>query len=76
MSQAEVVLKKEHVYESVLYLRGFSLHSLLRVCHTACPGSDGDVVVFGGSSNLCIRVDSVGHEKWSVPVSLVYTAGM
>ncbi|KAM6897618.1 kelch domain-containing protein 1-like [Xenentodon cancila] len=30
-----------------------------RVCHTACPGSDNDVVVFGGSSNLCIRVDSV-----------------
>uniref|UniRef100_A0A3Q2QJP0 Kelch domain-containing protein 1 n=1 Tax=Fundulus heteroclitus TaxID=8078 RepID=A0A3Q2QJP0_FUNHE len=30
-----------------------------RVCHTACLGSDNDVVVFGGSSNLCILVDSV-----------------
>ncbi|KAM9715714.1 kelch domain-containing protein 1-like [Menidia menidia] len=30
-----------------------------RVCHTACLGADGDVVVFGGSSNLCILVDSV-----------------
>ncbi|KAF7203989.1 kelch domain-containing protein 1 [Nothobranchius furzeri] len=30
-----------------------------RVCHTACLGSDGDVVVFGGSSNLCILVDSL-----------------
>ncbi|XP_041830336.1 kelch domain-containing protein 1-like [Melanotaenia boesemani] len=30
-----------------------------RVCHTACLGNDGDVVVFGGSSNLCILVDSV-----------------
>ncbi|XP_038152852.1 kelch domain-containing protein 1-like [Cyprinodon tularosa] len=30
-----------------------------RVCHTACLGGDGDVVVFGGSSHLCILVDSV-----------------
>ncbi|XP_022070442.2 kelch domain-containing protein 1-like [Acanthochromis polyacanthus] len=30
-----------------------------RVCHSACLGSDGDVVVFGGSSNLCILMDSV-----------------
>ncbi|KAM4715547.1 kelch domain-containing protein 1-like [Anableps anableps] len=30
-----------------------------RVCHTACLGSDGDVVVFGGNSNLCILVDTV-----------------
>ncbi|XP_008289728.1 kelch domain-containing protein 1-like [Stegastes partitus] len=30
-----------------------------RVCHSACLGSDGDVVVFGGSSNLCILIDSV-----------------
>ncbi|XP_028264501.1 kelch domain-containing protein 1-like isoform X2 [Parambassis ranga] len=30
-----------------------------RVCHTACLGSDGDVVVFGGSSRLCILMDSV-----------------
>lgn len=30
-----------------------------RVCHTASLGSDGDVVVFGGSSKLCILVDSV-----------------
>ncbi|XP_069016252.1 kelch domain-containing protein 1-like isoform X1 [Embiotoca jacksoni] len=30
-----------------------------RVCHTACLGSDGDVVVFGGSSNLRILRDSV-----------------
>ncbi|XP_061562741.1 kelch domain-containing protein 1-like isoform X1 [Phycodurus eques] len=30
-----------------------------RVCHTACLGSDNDVVVFGGSSNLSIAMDSV-----------------
>ncbi|XP_026207443.1 kelch domain-containing protein 1-like [Anabas testudineus] len=30
-----------------------------RVCHTACLGNDNDVVVFGGSSNLCILMDSV-----------------
>ncbi|XP_072229178.1 kelch domain-containing protein 1-like [Leuresthes tenuis] len=30
-----------------------------RVCHTASLGSDSDVMVFGGSSNLCILVDSV-----------------
>uniref|UniRef100_A0A3P9IPU5 Kelch domain containing 1 n=1 Tax=Oryzias latipes TaxID=8090 RepID=A0A3P9IPU5_ORYLA len=30
-----------------------------RVCHTACLGSDGNVVVFGGTSKLCIRVDSL-----------------
>ncbi|XP_062299094.1 kelch domain-containing protein 1-like [Scomber scombrus] len=30
-----------------------------RVCHSACLGSDNDVVVFGGSSNFCIRMDSV-----------------
>ncbi|XP_053269368.1 kelch domain-containing protein 1 [Pleuronectes platessa] len=30
-----------------------------RVCHTASPGSDSDVVVFGGSSKLCIFMDSV-----------------
>ncbi|XP_038592082.1 kelch domain-containing protein 1-like isoform X1 [Micropterus salmoides] len=30
-----------------------------RVCHTACLGSDNDVVVFGGSSNMCILMDSV-----------------
>ncbi|XP_019962343.2 kelch domain-containing protein 1-like isoform X1 [Paralichthys olivaceus] len=30
-----------------------------RVCHTASLGSDSDVVVFGGSSNLCILIDSV-----------------
>nr|CBN81669.1 Kelch domain-containing protein 1 [Dicentrarchus labrax] len=30
-----------------------------RVCHTACLGSDNDVVVFGGSSNMRILMDSV-----------------
>nr|XP_057934213.1 kelch domain-containing protein 1-like isoform X2 [Doryrhamphus excisus] len=30
-----------------------------RVCHSACLGSDNDVVVFGGSSNLRILMDSV-----------------
>ncbi|XP_024857884.1 kelch domain-containing protein 1-like isoform X1 [Kryptolebias marmoratus] len=30
-----------------------------RVCHTACLGKDDDVVVFGGSSNLCIHMDLV-----------------
>ncbi|XP_014915497.1 kelch domain-containing protein 1-like isoform X1 [Poecilia latipinna] len=30
-----------------------------RVCHTACLGSDGDVVVFGGNSDFCVLVDSV-----------------
>ncbi|KAK2820662.1 hypothetical protein Q5P01_023621 [Channa striata] len=30
-----------------------------RVCHTACLGNDNDVIVFGGSSNLCILMDSV-----------------
>ncbi|XP_028990468.1 kelch domain-containing protein 1-like [Betta splendens] len=30
-----------------------------RVCHTASLGSDDDVVVFGGSSNLRILMDSV-----------------
>ncbi|XP_037547154.1 kelch domain-containing protein 1 [Nematolebias whitei] len=30
-----------------------------RVCHTACLGSDDDVVVFGGSSSLCIHIDTV-----------------
>lgn len=30
-----------------------------RVCHSACLGSDDDVVVFGGSSNMRILVDSV-----------------
>lgn len=30
-----------------------------RVCHTACLGCDSDVVVFGGSSKLCILMDSV-----------------
>ncbi|KAK2884522.1 kelch domain-containing protein 1-like isoform X2 [Channa argus] len=30
-----------------------------RVCHTASLGSDSDVVVFGGSSDLCILMDSV-----------------
>ncbi|KAL6094560.1 uncharacterized protein ACO6RY_15940 [Pungitius sinensis] len=30
-----------------------------RVCHTACLGSDDDVVVFGGISNLCFLMDSV-----------------
>ncbi|KAM9336264.1 kelch domain-containing protein 1-like [Symphorus nematophorus] len=30
-----------------------------RVCHTACLGSDSDVVVFGGSNNMRILMDSV-----------------
>uniref|UniRef100_A0A8D3CLK0 Kelch domain-containing protein 1 n=2 Tax=Scophthalmus maximus TaxID=52904 RepID=A0A8D3CLK0_SCOMX len=30
-----------------------------RVCHTASLGNDNDVVVFGGSSNLCILIDPV-----------------
>ncbi|XP_068161894.1 kelch domain-containing protein 1-like [Antennarius striatus] len=30
-----------------------------RVCHTACLGNDSDVVVFGGSSNMDILLDSV-----------------
>ncbi|KAM9837795.1 kelch domain-containing protein 1-like [Aulostomus maculatus] len=30
-----------------------------RVDHTACAGNDDDVVVFGGSSKLCILMDSV-----------------
>ncbi|XP_063749465.1 kelch domain-containing protein 1-like isoform X2 [Eleginops maclovinus] len=30
-----------------------------RVCHTACLGRDNDVVVFGGSSNMCLLMDSV-----------------
>uniref|UniRef100_UPI0037E9B093 kelch domain-containing protein 1-like n=1 Tax=Semicossyphus pulcher TaxID=241346 RepID=UPI0037E9B093 len=30
-----------------------------RVSHTACLGGENDVVVFGGSSNMCILVDSV-----------------
>ncbi|XP_068439728.1 kelch domain-containing protein 1-like isoform X1 [Clinocottus analis] len=30
-----------------------------RVCHTACLGRDDDVVVFGGSSNMCFLMDSV-----------------
>ncbi|XP_060884497.1 kelch domain-containing protein 1-like isoform X1 [Labrus mixtus] len=30
-----------------------------RVCHTACLGRDNDVVLFGGSSNMCILVDSI-----------------
>ncbi|KAL7372910.1 hypothetical protein ABVT39_023941 [Epinephelus coioides] len=30
-----------------------------RVCHTACLGNDNDVVVFGGSSNMCILMDTV-----------------
>lgn len=38
---------------------------LIRVCHTACLGSDNDVVVFGGSSNLCILMDSVRDDKAS-----------
>ena len=29
------------------------------MCHTACLGSDDDVVVFGGSSNMRILMDSV-----------------
>lgn len=35
----------------------------LRVCHTACLGSDNDVVVFGGSSNMRILVDLVCEGK-------------
>ncbi|XP_074475575.1 kelch domain-containing protein 1-like isoform X1 [Sebastes fasciatus] len=30
-----------------------------RVSHTACLGSDNDVVVFGGSSSMCFLMDSV-----------------
>ncbi|KAM9424584.1 kelch domain-containing protein 1-like [Pholidichthys leucotaenia] len=30
-----------------------------RACHTACLGRDSDVVVFGGTSNLCFLMDSV-----------------
>ncbi|XP_051928623.1 kelch domain-containing protein 1-like [Hippocampus zosterae] len=30
-----------------------------RVCHTACLGSDNDVIIFGGSSNLSIAMDSI-----------------
>ncbi|XP_039644179.1 kelch domain-containing protein 1-like isoform X2 [Perca fluviatilis] len=30
-----------------------------RVCHTACLGNDNDVVVFGGSSNMVIVMDSI-----------------
>ncbi|KAK5881557.1 hypothetical protein CesoFtcFv8_022340 [Champsocephalus esox] len=30
-----------------------------RVCHSACLGRDSDVVVFGGSSNMCLLMDSV-----------------
>ncbi|XP_042363845.1 kelch domain-containing protein 1-like isoform X2 [Plectropomus leopardus] len=30
-----------------------------RVCHTACLGHDNDVVVFGGSSNMCFLMDTV-----------------
>ncbi|XP_077406107.1 kelch domain-containing protein 1-like [Vanacampus margaritifer] len=30
-----------------------------RVCHTACLGSDNDVVIFGGSSNLSVTMDSI-----------------
>ncbi|KAF3853884.1 hypothetical protein F7725_014572 [Dissostichus mawsoni] len=29
------------------------------VCHSACLGRDSDVVVFGGSSNMCLLMDSV-----------------
>lgn len=39
-----------------------------RVCHTACLGGDGDVVVFGGSSHLCILVDSVCKSIFIFPV--------
>lgn len=37
--------------------------SALRVCHTACLGSDNDVVVFGGSSNMRIVADLVCKGK-------------
>ncbi|XP_061120771.1 kelch domain-containing protein 1-like [Syngnathus typhle] len=30
-----------------------------RVCHSACLGSDNDVIIFGGSSNLSITMDSI-----------------
>lgn len=34
----------------------------LRVCHTACLGSDDDVLVFGGSSDMRILQDTVSEE--------------
>ncbi|XP_034050641.1 kelch domain-containing protein 1-like [Thalassophryne amazonica] len=30
-----------------------------RVCHTACVGRDNDVIMFGGSSNFCVLVDTI-----------------
>lgn len=35
----------------------------LRVCHTACLGSDGDVVVFGGSGDMRILQDTVSDRR-------------
>ncbi|CAL8306145.1 unnamed protein product [Boreogadus saida] len=34
-------------------------HDKPRVCHSACRGAGDQVVVFGGSSNFCIQMDSV-----------------
>lgn len=35
----------------------------VRVCHTACLGSDGDVVVFGGSADMRILQDTVSERR-------------
>ncbi|KAF0025718.1 hypothetical protein F2P81_022599 [Scophthalmus maximus] len=41
-----------------------------RVCHTASLGNDNDVVVFGGSSNLCILIDPVRDERESLVLNV------
>uniref|UniRef100_A0A671V448 Kelch domain-containing protein 1-like n=1 Tax=Sparus aurata TaxID=8175 RepID=A0A671V448_SPAAU len=48
------------VHTGVCRIYMASLHSLLRLWHTACPGKDSDVIVFGGSCDYILLVDT-GH---------------
>lgn len=47
------------VHTGVCRIYMASLHSLLRLWHTACPGKDSDVIVFGGSCDYILLVDTV-----------------
>lgn len=37
-----------------------------RLWHTACPGKDSDVIVFGGSCDYILLVDTVSIKKTKV----------
>lgn len=44
---------------------------VLRLWHTACPGKDSDVIVFGGSCDYILLVDTVSTNNAKIVVASV-----